>query len=107
MLRWIIWSALLLSTSGSSTLASRARNTPSYAYHTLAALLSHGTFFVSQLIGIDIIVEVIRTHSVSLAVTGFLVYATACTSGSVISHWAAMNFFESGNRRVGAYEERK
>lgn len=106
MTRWIIWSFLLLITSGSGTLASRARNTPSYGYHSLAALGSHGTFFIQQLIGIDIIVEVIRTRSVSLAVTGFVVYATASTLGSVLSHWAAMKFFEKGNRRVGSYEDK-
>lgn len=104
MTRWVVWSILLIATSGSGTLASRARNTPSYGYHAIAAMLSHGTFFAGQLIGIDIIVEVINTHSVSLALTGFLVYAGASTFGSVLSHWVAMNFFEKGgNRRVGSY----
>ena len=104
MTRWLIWSILLIATSGSSTIASRARNTPSYTYHTLAALMSHGTFFLGQLIGIDLIVEVIATRSIKLALTGFLVYAGASTLGSVLSHWAAMTFFEKGgNRKVGGY----
>lgn len=104
--RWIIWSVLLLATSGTSTLASRARNTPSYGYHFLASMGSHGTFFLAQLIGIDLIVEIIQTQSWSLALTGFLVYAGASTFGSVTSHWMAMRFFEKGNRRVGAYQEK-
>lgn len=106
MTRWIIWACMLVVTSGSSTLASRARNTPSYAYHAIAAMMSHGTFFVSQLIGIDVLIEVIRTRDPKLALTGFLVYAGASTFGSIASHFVAMHFFETGNRRVGAYEER-
>lgn len=85
MTRWLIWSALLVATSGTSTLASRARNTPSYGYHTLAALGSHGTYFLAQLIGIDLIVEVIRTRSVRLALAGFAVYAGSSTLGSIVA----------------------
>jgi hypothetical protein len=103
MTRWIIWALVLAITSGSGTLASRARNTPSYTYHALAALFSHGTFFVSNLIGVDVLVEVIRTRDPKLALTGFLVYAGASTFGSIASHFVAMHFFETGNRRVGAY----
>jgi hypothetical protein len=105
MTRWIIWALVLAITSGSGTLASRARNTPSYTYHALAALFSHGTFFVSNLIGVDVLVEVIRTRDPKLALTGFLVYAGASTFGSIASHFVAMHFFETGNRRVGSYEQ--
>lgn len=101
MTRWLLWSAVLILTNGSGTLASRARNTPSIGYHALAALLSHGTFFVSNLIGIDVLVEVIKNHDARLACMGFVVYAGASTSGSIVSHWVAMRFLEKGNRRVG------
>lgn len=102
-MRWFIWIVLLISTSGTSTLASRARNTPSYVYHALAALGSHGTFIISQLIGLDILVEVIRTHNTHMAIVACAVYAASSTSGSILSHWVAMRFFERGNRRVGSY----
>lgn len=105
MTRWLLWSVMLISTSGSGTLASRARNTPSFGYHALAALFSHGTFFVSNLIGIDVLVEVIKTRDARLACVGFVVYAGASTLGSIASHWVAMRFLEKGNRRVGTYEE--
>lgn len=105
MTRWLIWAALLVSTSSSSTAASRARNTNSYGYHAVAALFSHGTFFVAQLIGIDLIVEIIRKHDGALALKGFLVYAVANTAGSLAAHWLAIHHFEKGDRRVGAYRE--
>ena len=107
MVRWLIWGVMLMATSGSGTLASRARNTPSYAYHALAAVFSHGTYYVSALIGVDVMVEVIHTHDVGLALRGFIVYAGASTFGSVLSHFIAMHYFEKGSRRVGApYGER-
>ena len=106
MTRWLVWSVMLIATAGSGTLASRARNTPSYTYHTLAALLSHGTFFISNLIGIDILVEVIQTRDAQLALIGFFVYAGASTLGSVLSHWIAMRFIETtGDRHVGGYHQ--
>lgn len=103
-MRWFIWVLLLISTSGTSTLASRARNTPSLMYHALAALGSHGTFIVSQLIGLDILVEVLRTHDWHRATVACLVYASASTTGSILSHVIAMKFLERGNRRVGSYK---
>lgn len=104
MIRWAIWAAVLAITQGSGTLASRARNTPSYTYHGCAALFSHSCFFIAQVIGIDVIVEVLRTRSISLALTAFTVYAAASTSGSILAHWAAMTFFERDKtRQVGGY----
>lgn len=105
MTRWFLWSLTLIFTNGSGTLASRARNTPSYTYHALAALCSHGTFFVSSLIGIDLMVEIIRTRDPYLALRGFLVYALSSTAGSIGVHWIAINHFETGNRRVGGYDK--
>lgn len=96
MMRWLIWAVLLISTAGTSTIASRARNTTSYWYHGLAALGSHGTFFLAQIIGVDLLVEVIQTRSILLGIKGFIVYAGASTAGSVLSHWIAMNYFEKG-----------
>lgn len=94
MTRWIVWSLLLAASNGSGTLASRARNTRSFTYHFYAALLSHSTFFVSSLIGVNLMVEIISTHNLALGVKGFLVYAGASTAGSLGMHWLAMNIFE-------------
>ncbi len=104
MTRWIVWALILAATQGSGTLASRARNTPSYVYHGGAAFFSHSCFFIAQVMGIDIIVEVLRTRSAALALTAFAVYAFASTSGSITAHWLAMTFFERDeSRRVGTY----
>ncbi len=102
-MRWVLWAAMLALTNGSGTLASRARNTSSYAYHTAAALFSHGCFFVAQLVGLDLLIEVIRTRNVTLALQAFVVYALASTAGSVLMHWLAIHFFENSTRRVGGY----
>lgn len=104
MLRWVIWAGLLAMFGISSTMVSRARNTNSYRYHGICAVFSHGTFFVAQLIGVDLMVEIINTHSTLLAVKGFVVYVASSTTGAIIAHWIAMRFLEKGNRRVGAYE---
>jgi hypothetical protein len=104
VIRWIVWAFVLAVTQGSGTLASRARNTPSLWYHGCAAFFSHSCFFVAQVIGIDVIVEVLRTRAVGLALTAFAVYAFASTSGSILAHWTAMTFLERDQtRRVGGY----
>jgi len=102
-MRWLIWAITLMLTNGSGTLASRARNTPSYGYHAVAALFSHGCFFVAQLVGLDILVEVLRTHDVALAAKAFACYALTSTTGSVLMQYFAIRFLEKGNRRVGGY----
>jgi len=103
MTRWIIWSVVLISMAAASTLASRARNTSNLFFHGCAAVGSHGTFIVAQFIGVDLIVEIVQTKSWTLALTGFLVYTTSSTAGSILSHWVSMKFLEKGNRRVGSY----
>ena len=55
MTRWIIWSIVLVSMAGASTLASRARNTSNLLFHGCAAIGSHGTFIVAQFIGVEFI----------------------------------------------------
>lgn len=105
MIRWAAWALLLAVTNGSGTLASRARNTPSYTYHGLAALFSHSCFFVAQVIGLDILVEVLQTRNWWLATRAFAVYALASTVGSITMHWLAMNYLEKGSRRVGSYDK--
>ncbi len=102
-MRWAIWALTLAATNGSGTLASRARNTPSYGYHACAALLSPGTFFNSSLIGVDLMIEIITTRSPRLALAGFLVYAGSSTFGSIAVHWAAITHLEKGDRKVGGY----
>lgn len=107
MTRWIVWSAVLICMAAASTLASRARNTSNLFYHACCAVGSHGTFIVAQFIGVDLIVEIVRTKSWTLAAAGFLVYVSASTSGSVLSHFISMRYLEKGSRRVGSYSEAK
>lgn len=104
MTRWIVWMIVLAVTQGSGTLASRARNTPSFTYHGMAAMFSHSCFFVAQVIGIDVIVEVLRTRSIVLALTAFAVYSLSSTAGSITAHYVAITFFEQDDsRKVGGY----
>lgn len=98
-----MWGTLLALTSGAGTLASRARNTPSYGYHLLAALGSHGTFILQTVVGLNLLIEALRTPGWHRTALACVVYTASSTLGSVLSHWVAMRFVERGSRRVGAY----
>lgn len=103
MTRWIIWGLLLAATNGCSTLTSRARNTPSYWYHGLAAMMNHAIWFVVNVMFVGIAIDIGALHDHRAAAGAWLFYTVCSTTGSVAVHYVSINFFERGNRRVGSY----
>lgn len=94
------WFLLLILQSAAFTWVSRARNSGSYAYHAVASFFSNITWFGTQLLLIDFLVMKDRTREELLG-TG-LVYVTGMVCGSVLMHWVASRWLESGKRKVGA-----
>jgi hypothetical protein len=100
MLTYVLWAIVLILQAGSSTWASRARNTGSVAYHGVAAVFSHGVWFVSITVLTD---KVTRSGGspVEIAGIGFF-YTFFCVCGSILAHHVSQKYFEAGKRRVGA-----
>lgn len=105
MVRWIAWGLILAATNGMSTLVSRARNTPSTGYHAFCAGMNHATWFIAQVILVNVAIS-IKDFSDPAFFSSWLFYTAVSTVGSVVFHYVSMKYFEKGNRRVGAYEER-
>lgn len=105
-MRWLLWGALLILTNGASTLTSRARNTPSYSYHGAAALFNHATWFCTNVMFVGVAIDIGHSKSWPEAIGALSFYVVCSTIGSIGVHWISINYFEKGNRRVGAYEEK-
>ena len=102
MLHWIVWALVLVAQAASSTWASRARNTGSVAYHGIAAIFSHGVWFISNLfMGFEVI-KLAREGTLGGAVFLGLFYTTFCVIGSIAAHYISSKYFEQGRRKVGA-----
>lgn len=106
MSRWVVWGVLLALTNGMSTLVSRARNTPSYPYHAVCALLNHAAWFIVNVMFVGVAVNIGALTDRRAAVFAWVFYTVCSTVGSVVTHYVSIRFFEHGNRRVGAYEEK-
>jgi hypothetical protein len=103
MTRWIVWGTLLALTNGFSTLVSRARNTPSYGYHGICALLNHATWFVVNVMFVGVAIDIGALKDWRQASLAWLFYTACSTTGSMAVHFISLNYLEKGNRRVGAY----
>jgi hypothetical protein len=102
MIHWIVWAFVLIAQAASSTWASRARNTGSVAYHSIAAVFSHGVWFISNLfMGFEVI-KLAREGSIDHAVFLGVFYTTFCVIGSTLAHHVSQKYFEQGKRKVGA-----
>lgn len=99
MTSWLIWAAVLMAQAGSSTWASRARNTGSLRYHAVAAVFSHGVWFASLYTIMDKTKAADGLEQI-LFVGAF--YTFFCVLGSVGAHAATQRYLERGARRVGA-----
>jgi hypothetical protein len=96
---YVLWALVLMLQAGSSTWASRARNTGSVGYHAVAAVFSHGVWFVSLYLIVD------KTKSAQTAAGAVAIgvfYTTFCVIGSVVAHYVSQNYLEQGKRVVGA-----
>lgn len=102
ILQWMAWALVLIAQAASSTWASRARNTGSVAYHGIAAVFSHGVWFISNLLLTFNLFEIARSGSWRDATFLGVFYTAFCVTGSVLAHYVSSKYFEQGKRRVGA-----
>jgi hypothetical protein len=103
MWSWVGWAIILMAQNASTTWASRARNSSSVAYHSLASSFSNGVWFISF---------TLLTNSVLDAAKGnapwatwlflFAFYTTFTVIGASLMHWISMTYLESGKRKVGS-----
>jgi len=107
MTRWILWGVLLMLTNGMSTLVSRARNTPSYAYHGICSTLNHGTWFITNVLFIGVAIDIGALTDWQAAGFAWVFYTVCSTVGSVTVHYVSIKYFEKGTRRVGAYHSQE
>lgn len=88
-----VWAVLLVLQNFSHTLSSRAKNSHSLAYNAIASTFSNGVWFGSQFYIVNTLVHF--NDKGWLYITGVFAYYTFFTVvGSLLSHWAAMRFFE-------------
>lgn len=99
---WLAWALLLLVQNASFTWVSRARNSANVMYHGIAAVFSNGIWFASQFFVVDLMVQIRRSHSLSLALLGGLFYTSLTVFSSVAMHKFLMSKVETGNKKVGA-----
>ena len=96
----LYWFLLLVVQNAAFTWVSRARNSGSYGYHAVAAVASNGVWFVSQFLLISMVAK--PGMPMEEIVTLGLVYVAGTVTGSVLMHWASINWLEKGRRKVGA-----
>jgi hypothetical protein len=100
ILTYVLWAFVLVLQAGSSTGASRARNTGSVAYHGVAAIFSHGVWFISFAVAAD---KITRSGTTVLdKVLIGLFYTFFCVVGSMLAHHVSAKYLEQGKRKVGA-----
>lgn len=104
MTRWLVWGALVVFVNIAGTVTSRARNTPSYWYHGIAAMANHAAWFCTTVIFVGVAVDINKLDSPGAAIGAFLFYSVCATVGSITAHYLAINYLERDNRRVGGYE---
>lgn len=100
-MKWIVWALILLMQAGSSTWASRARNGGSIRYHGVAAIFSHGVWFVSNVFMLDTVTAQARGGQWAAVIGTGLFYTAFCVLGSILAHWVSASFLERGRRKIG------
>lgn len=86
---------LVICQNASFTLVSRARNSKSILYHTLAAIGSNGTWL---LVFREMVTEVGSPASM-------ITYLVASVIGSILMHYVAMRFFEKPKKKRVEFED--
>lgn len=103
-MKWLAWGILLFTTNFFGTLTSRARNTPSYAYHGTVACLNHATWFMATVMFVGAAVNIEKLGDWKQAVLTGAFYTACSTASSIAAHFGAIHFLErDGKRRVGSY----
>jgi len=93
-MRWVVWALLLVAQQFSHGLSTRAKNSSSYIYNFFAAIFSNSVWICSNFILVDTIVGSMKNSSMREAVFIALYYTVFCVIGSLLSQWAAINYFE-------------
>jgi hypothetical protein len=102
---WIIWAIFLLAQNFSFTFVSRARNSGSLKRHMIAALLSNGIWFGSQLILLTDVINMIKGSSgIGMAFLAGLFYTVVTMAGSLWAHKICLKN-EEGKDAVGANDK--
>jgi hypothetical protein len=99
IISWIIWAIFLF------TFVSRARNSGSLKRHMIAALLSNGIWFGSQLILLTDVINMIKGSSgIGVAFLAGLFYTVVTMAGSLWAHKICLKN-EEGKAAVGANDK--
>lgn len=85
MINYILLFFVTILQNASFTLVSRARNSDSILFHTFAAVLSNGIWFI--------VVRQVTKTDVNTWVLG-IVYTSGAVVGSVLMHYLSMNYLE-------------
>ena len=101
-MKWVVWALILILQNASTTWASRARNSGSVAYHSIASVASNGIWFISFTILTDSVLKAASQESLSNWIFLFLFYTTFTVTGATLAHYLSMTYLEKGNRKVGA-----
>lgn len=101
-MKWIIWAIILMLQNGSTTWASRARNSGSVAYHSIAAVFSNGIWFVSFTFLTDSVLAAAAAGSMLNWIGLLAFYITFTVTGATIAHHLSMTYLETGKRQIGA-----
>jgi len=104
LLKWAIWTLLLVLQNASNTVTMRARASGSPWYTWKVSWLSNGVWFASYAIILDFMM-MLREGGVGWKWAALGVFYTFWTSvGSASAHWASMRYLETAKtRRVGSY----
>lgn len=101
-MEWFFWAFVLMAQNASTTWASRARNSGSVWYHTLASVFSNGVWFISfTLLANGVLDAAKHENATARWVTLFLFYTTFTVIGASLMHWFSMTYLETGKRKVG------
>lgn len=91
MNEYLIWGILLILQNSSHTLTSRARNSKSLIYNSLASISSNGIWFASQFFIVNTLVQAKDKGGWFLLGVG-VYYILLTVIGSVGAHWLAMKY---------------
>ena len=81
--------ALVVLQNASFTLVSRARNSSSLIYHTIASVLSNGVWLL-------VIRKVVQNFD---SLDMMLTYLVGSVVGSVLMHYVSMKYFEKNHKK--------
>ena len=98
--RWVLWAALVFFQQVTYLFSGRAKTSASLWYSGIAGVFSHSSFFLSQMILIDVLIDY-RELGWDLKWKLWCVYVFFAVLGTVTAQNAALKWLEHGKMRVG------